>query len=149
MVIRISNGGYKKIFNGGAEEKALQGVLDQHLQGAIKADEVIRRAQQLMEWIQHQFPEAKIYTEVPITRMLGNGALENGRIDLLLGTADGWVIIDHKSYQGGQSMWQAKAEEYSGQLSAYASALQVVTDRKVMRSFIHFAVAGGIVEVSQ
>ncbi|WP_066016250.1 UvrD-helicase domain-containing protein [Endozoicomonas atrinae] len=135
--------------NGDVEEKVLQGLLDQHLPGAIKADEVIRRAQQLMEWIQHQFPEAKIYTEVPITRMLGNGALENGRIDLLLGTADGWVIIDHKSYQGGQSMWQAKAEEYSGQLAVYASALQVVTDRKVMRSFIHFAVAGGIVEASQ
>ena len=48
----------------------------------------------------------------------------------------------------GQDKWQAKAVEYSGQLAAYAKALNVIKGRPVLHSFIHFAVAGGIVEVT-
>jgi len=64
-----------------------------------------------------------------------------GTIDLLLETADGVVLIDHKSYPGARATWETKAAEFSDQLAAYTEALRS-TGRNVLEMWIHFTVGG-------
>ena len=71
----------------------------------------------------------------------------HGWIDLLLETAEGFIIIDHKSFPGGRSRWPQKALSYSGQLAAYREAVLKATQRPVISQWIHFSVGGGLVEV--
>jgi ATP-dependent helicase/nuclease subunit A len=71
--------------------------------------------------------------------------LRSGLIDLLLETANGFVIIDHKSFLGKTADWSAKALSYSGQLAAY-SALHL--ERPIESAWIHFAAGGGLMQIA-
>ena len=84
--------------------------------------------------------------ECPFHYHRPNGQLVSGFMDLLLETAAGWVVIDHKSFPGRKSDWSAKALSYSGQLAAYAPAL-AATGRRCAGTWIHFAVGGGLVRI--
>jgi hypothetical protein len=68
-------------------------------------------------------------------------------IDLLLDTATGWVIVDHKSFGGSSSRWPELALSHSGQLEAYRRAVELATGRAVVGTWVHFPVGGGLVEV--
>ena len=52
-----------------------------------------------------------------------NGQTMRGWIDVLIETAEGWVIIDHKSSPRPKSEWRAEALEHSGQLASYRSMI--------------------------
>ena len=68
-------------------------------------------------------------------------------MDVLLETPEGWVIVDHKSSPRPRAEWVEEALAYSGQLRAYARALDAA-GRPVAGCWIHFAVGGGMVQVS-
>ncbi len=84
--------------------------------------------------------------ECPFHYRRSNGQLVSGFMDLLLETAAGWVVIDHKSFPGRRADWAAKALKYSGQLAAYAPAL-AATGRRCVGTWIHFAVGGGLLRL--
>ena len=71
-----------------------------------------------------------------------------GWIDALIETEEGWVILDHKSSPRPKSEWRKEAEEYSGQLATYRKAVNR-EGRKVIGTWIHFPVSGGLVEITR
>ena len=93
-----------------------------------------------------RFAPSRIEVEVPLGHELGDGHAVRGFVDLLAETADGWLIIDHKSSPQRKSTWRDEALKHSGQLKAYRDTL-AAAGRKTAACYIHFAVTGGLVEV--
>ncbi len=84
--------------------------------------------------------------EVPITQSLGGGQLMNGRIDLLLKTDQGWILLDHKS--GSQNSIQRRGSQpITGQLAAYSDAIEQVTGIPVLETLFVMPVAGAALNV--
>jgi ATP-dependent exoDNAse (exonuclease V) beta subunit len=79
--------------------------------------------------------------------VLENGQVVRGRIDLLLNTKDGWVVVDHKSAPLAEDRWHNLAAEHAGQLYAYGRGVEAVTGRKVIEYWLFLPVAGGAVRV--
>ncbi|NNM62289.1 MAG: hypothetical protein HKM03_08980 [Steroidobacteraceae bacterium] len=65
-----------------------------------------------------------------------------GRMDLLLQTAEGWVLFDHKASAAGSAQWGALATSYGGQLAAYGEAIAHVTGRPVKETWLVLPTAG-------
>ncbi len=70
-----------------------------------------------------------------------------GEVDLVLDDGEGLVLVDHKSFPGGEAIRDERARAHAGQLCAYAAALEAATGKRVKRAIIHFAVRGELVEV--
>ncbi len=71
----------------------------------------------------------------------------SGSIDLLIETAQGWIVIDHKSTSTGIDQLPHVAAQYGGQLAAYKNALEAVTEKPVLDQWIHFMAMGAVLEV--
>lgn len=124
-------------------------VLDGYgMQGAISTKLLTQRIQELHQWIAGRWPAVTAHAEIPVQSVLANGQILNGRIDLLLDTADGWILIDHKSSVLEQAKWSTLAPKYAAQMSAYASAIEKATGRKVVEAWLFLPVAGGCVRMS-
>ncbi|MCE2461053.1 MAG: PD-(D/E)XK nuclease family protein, partial [Pseudomonadales bacterium] len=93
-----------------------------------------------------RFGVSNIEVEVPIRHALEDGRVVRGFADVLAETAEGWLVIDHKSSPQPPSKWPEETLKYSGQLAAYSSALSAA-GRRVAGCLLHFAVTGGIVEL--
>ena len=98
--------------------------------------------------VAERFHPKAILVEVPFEYVSEAGQRVTGFMDLLLETATGWVVIDHKSFPGPRKDWEAKALSYSGQLKFYRDALKS-SGRQCAGLWIHFAVGGGLVEIRE
>ncbi len=67
--------------------------------------------------------------------------------DLAIRVENQWIIIDHKSFQGGHVVAMEKGKSYSSQLAAYADAIEVVTSEKVIKTMIYYPISGMLVEL--
>ena len=117
------------------------------LSGTVKAREAADMARSFREEMTRRFQPKSVLVECPFHYSQANGQLVTGFMDLVLETEAGWVVIDHKSYQGGKTEWPDKALTYSGQLAAYAPVL-AATGRRCVGTWIHFAVGGGLVHIA-
>jgi len=115
----------------------------------IDAQAVHRQIQALHVCIQKNWPGCKPLAEVPVKVTLPNGQIMNGRIDLLLDTPKGWVLLDHKSSPWGAEKWDELTSEYAGQLAAYAQAIEIGSGRKVLEQWLFLPVAGQLVAVAE
>ena len=75
--------------------------------------------------------EGRRLPEFPVLfRSPEDGALVEGKIDLLIEGADGWTIVDYKTDRidglGGPAAVRAHFERYGPQLSEYAAALAIL-----------------------
>jgi ATP-dependent exoDNAse (exonuclease V) beta subunit len=113
----------------------------------VLADNVLRQVTALLDWISRRWPNAVALAEYPVQCVLESGQVLNGRIDLLLDTGDGWVLIDHKSTQLAAEHWEQLASDYGAQLKAYGDAIRLATGRKVRESWLFLPVAGGAVRL--
>lgn len=118
------------------------GVQDQLSSAALH-----KQVAAFLEWIQTRWPSATSRAELAIQSIMQNGQVMNGRIDLLLELDEGWILIDHKSSQLASAHWKNLAEEYSGQLQAYADAIQRASGKPVLESWLYLPVAGGAVRL--
>lgn len=75
--------------------------------------------------------------------------LATGRIDLLIETAAGFAIIDHKSFPGSPDQWADRAIHYAPQLAVYAKAVQAATGRPCEELFIHMPIVGALLRVAR
>jgi ATP-dependent exoDNAse (exonuclease V) beta subunit len=125
-------------------ERTLQsfGVAD-----CISSNGVLRQSRALQEWIANRWPGATASAEYPVQEILDSGQILNGRIDLLLDTTDGWILIDHKSSQLSAAHWEQLANEYGAQLASYAHAIGAATSRNVTETWLLLPVAGGAVRL--
>jgi ATP-dependent helicase/nuclease subunit A len=98
-------------------------------------------------WLQTRWPGIEPIVEFPMVQALGNGQLVSGRTDLLLRTATGWVVIDHKSTPQGSAAWEDIAHTHAGQLAAYKAVFEAVSDVSVEETWLMLPVAGAGLKV--
>ena len=132
-------------FDPPAAHRILQGF---RVDGAVDSAVLVRQIGTLERWIGARWPDCRRHPEMPIEAVLPNGQVVYGRIDLLLETDSGWVIIDHKSNPAPRDKWGHVAAEHAGQLAMYADALQRVTRRPVSEVWIMLPIAAGAVRIA-
>ena len=116
---------------------------------SVSASGVLQQVKAFHSWVNHHWPDAPAYAEIPVQQQIGNGQILNGRIDLLLETPEGWILIDHKSSPLTPARWPELAAEHGPQLQCYAHALQQVTGKPVQQIWLFLPVAGGAIRLSQ
>lgn len=116
------------------------------LEGRLKARDVIGAVERLSAQIHERFSPKTILVEVPFFVRDDDGQALSGFIDLALETASGWVVIDHKSFQGPAAAQRDKALSFSGQINAYRTAL-AATGQVVQSTWIHFPIGGTMLEL--
>jgi len=121
---------------------AAQGLLRR-----IDVDAVRAQLAAFRGWLGSRWPGAEIRTEVPVESCLPNGQRVSGRIDLLLRTQAGCVLIDHKASARPREDWPAVAQAYAGQLAAYAEAIERAGGAPVVERWLFFPVAAGAVRI--
>ena len=117
------------------------------LTGCLDPADLVVIASRLRQWIGARFPGAVLHREWPITHRTVPGTAVVGTVDLVIAVSDGFVIIDHKSFPGRADEAADRAVAFSGQLAAYAQAIQAATHRRVLSTWIHFPIRGQLVEV--
>lgn len=121
-------------------------VLDAWDIGALSAESVCAVQDRLAGFVRERYPEASAAVEWPIhlRRGLRRG---NGWVDMLHRLPEGNVIIDHKTVMGDPELLRAKAVGYAGQLAVYGEALAKSTGRPTLAMWVHFPLAGVMVEL--
>ena len=121
-------------------------VLEAHgAAAAVGAEDAVAAGRRFLAFVHERFRPRAIHAEFPVTHLLDNGRRVAGRVDVVLDTDDGPVIIDHKSSPRARSEWEREALSHSGQLAAYRDAFAAAG--RPASTWIHFAVAGGMVRV--
>jgi ATP-dependent helicase/nuclease subunit A len=120
---------------------------DHGMENTLPLEAATESANRLLAVIRERFDPINIYTEYPIRYTNQSGQIIGGWIDLLLETAEGFVLIDHKASPRARSDWEEIALGYSGQLVAYAEGVTLATGKPVVGRWIHFGVTGGLVEL--
>ena len=105
-----------------------------------------RMAQELFRWIETNYPGAVIHREVPL-KMTENGKVYSGIADMLVETPEGYILIDHKTYQGTDIM--GHSGKYYNQLSAYEKMVNCHAEKKVTGIFLFYPVSGVLVELDK
>lgn len=113
----------------------------------VDAAAVRQQIQAFHAWIQQRWPGCRARAEVPVKAPMPGGQVLNGRIDLLLETPQGFILIDHKSSPHASEQWGELAGRYQGQLAAYAQAVETAAGRSVREQWLWLVVGGGVVRV--
>jgi len=113
----------------------------------VDAEHVLAAAERFRSVVAERFAPRRVLVEYPIVHRLADGRVVRGSIDVLLETARGLVVIDHKSSPRPKSEWTDDALEHSGQLDAYRRALEAA-GLPVAECWIHFPVSGGLLRVA-
>jgi len=92
------------------------------------------------------FPDCILHTEVPVNADAGNGQYIAARIDLLVETAEGFHIVDHKLLTGAEKEPAPPVSAYASQLSLYSRAITTKGNKPVLGLWLHFPQRGELVE---
>jgi ATP-dependent exoDNAse (exonuclease V) beta subunit len=114
---------------------------------AVDRVAVVAQLQAFFGWLHQRWPGGVVRVEVPVEADRADGTRLRGRIDLLVDTPDGWVLIDHKANPGGTSRDEAIVQEHGSQLSAYAEAIEKCTGKQVKEQWLYLPVAGRAVKL--
>ncbi len=117
------------------------------LAGCIESHDLVAISSRMGRWISERFPGAAVHREWPLTHRTASGTTVVGTVDLVIGASQGFVVVDHKSFPGRAEEAGDRALGFSGQLAAYAAAIQAATKRQVLATWIHFPIRGQLVEV--
>jgi len=129
-----------------ARGSLLEGLLERHgVGGCLETAGLLANCDGFYRFLAGLQP-GRMLTEWPVQMELGD-QLMVGTADLLFDSPRGWVVVDHKSFPGPQSLWGREAAGYAGQLKAYSDALALATGRPVAAAYLNFVVGGGVVEL--
>jgi ATP-dependent exoDNAse (exonuclease V) beta subunit len=115
--------------------------------GALAPQDVVDAADRLWSFCETRWPNAKLVCEWPVYGRVGIQRVQ-GRIDLLLETDGGFVIIDHKTYPGRPDTWEERVAGYAPQLDLYARLCASGAGKKVNAMFVHLPVGGSILSIA-
>jgi len=101
----------------------------------------------LRSWLATRWPDAIPVVELPVARATSEGQHVHGRTDLVLRTATGWILMDHKSTPQGRDQWGDLAATYAGQLAAYRDVLQAASGLPVEEMWLILPVAAAALQV--
>jgi ATP-dependent helicase/nuclease subunit A len=128
-------------------ETMAQQALDRWgVSGALLPASLIEASNRLDAFISERWPGAKQHREMPVFGRIGT-QLASGRVDLLIETSEGFVIIDHKTFPGAQDTWAGKVAGFSPQLSLYSQIISQATGRPVLHCFVHMPIVGAVISI--
>jgi ATP-dependent exoDNAse (exonuclease V) beta subunit len=114
---------------------------------SLSPPQVINQLRAIRDWLKARWPGATPWVEVPVSQWLANGQRVTGRMDLLLRTTDGWVLLDHKSTSQSRQQAAELAAQHGGQLAAYREGVEAVTQLPVKETWLLLPVAGAAIRV--
>ena len=101
----------------------------------------------LRSWLAIRWPDATPLVELPVAQATSEGQHVQGRTDLVLRTATGWILMDHKTTPQGRDQWGDIAQTHAGQLAAYRDVLQAASGLPVEEIWLVLPVAGAALRV--
>jgi ATP-dependent exoDNAse (exonuclease V) beta subunit len=118
--------------------------------GAVAPASLLRASDALRSFLDARFPGATWRREWPVRARLadrGHSRLLQGEVDLFLELPDGFALVDHKSFPGGDRDRDERVVAHAAQLGLYAFVLERALRKPLLAAFIHLPVRGEIVEV--
>lgn len=116
---------------------------------AVASDAVLAQMHAFQAWLEKRWPGCQVLVEVPIEVNLEDGVRLRGRIDFLVDTPAGWVLIDHKANPRGAASDDRLVHKHGQQLETYADALTRATGRPVLEKWLFLPVAAQAAQVDQ
>jgi ATP-dependent exoDNAse (exonuclease V) beta subunit len=107
---------------------------------------LIEASDRLLAFLNDRYPAHRRYREYPVHGRVGLQRV-SGRIDLLVETDDGFVIIDHKTFPGSYDHWVDKAFSYRPQLLLYGELIRNATGCELLAFYVHMPIVGKIIDV--
>lgn len=123
-----------------------RGTLERWGVHQIKAEAVVEASDRLHAELARRWPGGSLLKEAPVHARVGD-QLVSGRIDLAVEHAEGYALIDHKTFPGSRDHWDEKATGYGAQLDLYAEAVEVATGRPCKELFVHMPLVGALLRV--
>jgi ATP-dependent exoDNAse (exonuclease V) beta subunit len=127
-------------------------MLDAHdVAMSLAPETLLDAADALRAWAEARFAGATWHREWPLRARLDATPprLLVGEADLVLETADGFVVVDHKSFPGSAAERDRRiVEKYAPQLAWYGQVLQQALGKPMLGAFVHFPLRGEMAEVS-
>lgn len=121
----------------------VEAILGRHgIRDVVSAADVLGQLTAVRAWLKSRWPGAALFVEIPVTQTDADGRILAGRIDLLLATDQGWILIDHKAGRQNRSRLDHLALAYGAQLAAYRHAIEAATRTSVIESWLLLAVSG-------
>ncbi len=135
-----------------AEIRKAQNIISGNdLSAAIpSAEEVIKAAEYIHEFLTKNYGEGKMYRELPF-RLKKEGRVFSGETDLVWETGKGCILLDYKNFPGTQKQFMNKGNDehyvgrYKPQLCLYKEALQKA-GKTVLATCIYYSVIGAVVK---
>ena len=122
-------------------------LLEAHgVSASLRSTDLISVLDRFTAYIRSRWSGAKVCREWPLSFKLGPLEL-HGAGDLVLETPGGYILIDHKTFPGGESELIDKARSFAAQLVAYRTALEKAMRSPVLNTWIHFPISGYLVNV--
>ncbi len=115
---------------------------------SVDKDAVFAQVEAFQTWIAKRWPGCPVHVEIPIEADGPNGTRIRGRIDLLVETPEGWILLDHKSNPGGAARDEDLVAEHGPQLESYGHALLSATGKPVSQGWLYMPVAARAVRLS-
>jgi len=112
---------------------------------AVAAPNVVLTYRRLTEFLSSSFEVTQLHREWPISLRLENGSRAEGWVDLLVETAEGCVILDHKSFAGSDAAQRVAG--FAPQLRLYRDALEAAGAGPVIATLIHLPMLGKVYHV--
>lgn len=112
----------------------------------IDAGKLVNAGENLSNFVQTFYPEYRVYREWPMTMKNEKGQIMQGWIDMLLESDEGYVIIDHKDYPGGNV--EERMKKYIPQMQAYQDAVEKATGKPVKEILLHLPISGLMLQFS-
>ena len=133
------------------QERARRIVSAHGFAGQVRPEALVGAGDRLRGFVHARWPGAVWHREVSLGAVFGEAAQRRalgGSVDLLLETAEGYVLFDHKTFPGrAPAAWVKKAEEFLPQFAAYARGLEALGGKRVVDAWVHLPVGGGMVRV--
>ncbi len=124
-------------------KEVAQGLLERwNVASIVSADAILTSADGLRRWADSNWPHAIWHREWPVMMRLEDSSVLKGVSDLVLETADGYIVIDHKSFPGNREQAVQKASSFAGQINTYARAITAATGQPILGRFIHLPLSG-------
>ncbi len=117
--------------------------------GALDPGALLEASDSLRSFLEGRFPGAVWFHEWPVRArtMVRHPRLVVGEVDLLLELPDGFVLVDHKSFPGGQAERDERLPTWAQQLGWYAQVLAIAMGRPLRAAFIHLPIRGEMAEI--